>query len=683
MAKVAPIQNSFNGGELDPLVAARVDFNKRESSVALLQGYVPTIQGPAIRCPGTYHVAGVKNSAKAVRLIPFEFSTEQAYILEFGDAYIRFYRDQGQIESGGSPYEIASPYLEADLADIQFTQSADVLFIVHPDYATRELTRTGHTSWTLTSTTFRDGPYLPLNTTSTTLIASAATGSVTVTASSVTGINNNTGFQTTDVGRIMRILSGGFWAWGTITARSSTTQVTVTVESGSFPTGSGVATWRLGFWSATTGYPSTIAFYSDRLFFGGAAANSQRVDGSRTGDYDNFAPSDTDGTVVDDHAISVTVNSNKVNNATWMLDQDKGLILGTTGGEFVIRASAQNEALSPSNAKPDRTSPHGSARIMPVRVGPSLLYSQRAKRKLREMLYSLEADGYKSFDSSKLAHHILKSGIKELAYQQEPHSVVWCARNDGVLVGITYDKDEDVFAWFRRVMGGVSDANGSPAKVESIAVIPAPDGSYDELWLSVQRYVNGAVVRYVEYMVAYWGHDNVLEDAFFVDSGLTYSGAATSTLTGLNHLEGQTVTILANGALHPDKTVTAGQITLDYDVTKAHVGIRYESSIQSLSIEAGSEDGTPVGKTKRIHRLLIKVLNTLGLKYGPNANKLKEHVFRKASDPMGAPPPLFSGDISVTWEGDYQTQAQVYLRQDGPFPGTIAAMVPLMHTVDR
>jgi len=639
-----------------------------------------------VRRPGTKHVAEVKTSAKATRVIAFEFSTTQAYIIEVGDQYMRFYRDNGQIVSGMSAYEISTPYLEADIFDLQFTQSADVLFIVHPDYAPRELTRTGHTSWTLSETDFQDGPYLALNGTSTTLTASAMTGSVTVTASATTGINGGDGFKSTDVGRVLRIEDnggGGKWAWGEITGFTSTTVVTVEVKENNFPT-TGTTIWRLGAWSDTDGWPGTVTFYQDRLFYGGTTNYPQRVDGSRTGDYNNFAPSDlADGTVADDHAVSYTLNANNVNRTRWMLDQDKGLAIGTTGGEWLLRPSNRNEAISPTNVKADRATPHGSSKARPLRAGPGLLYIQRAGRKVREMVYSIDVDNYAAADVTKLAEHITKGGLVELAYQQEPYSIVWAVRNDGTLLGFTYDRTEDVLGWHRHIVGGVSDANGTQAQVESVAVIPSADGSYDELWLVVKRYIDGSTVRYVEYMVAYWDDETAQEDAFFVDSGLTYDGAAATTISGLDHLEGETVAVLADGAVHPSKTVASGQITLDYAASKVHAGLSYDSDLETLSIESGAADGTAVGKTKRIHRVIVKLLNTLGLKTGASSSDLTEYTFRKTSDPLGSAPPLFSGDIELPWEGGYATQARVYLRQTDPLPGTIVAVMPQMLTMDR
>jgi hypothetical protein len=225
MARVAAQLTNFTAGELSPRLDGRNDLAKYSAGCSTVENMVIYPHGAAARRPGTQYIASVKTAAAKTRLIPFEFSTEQTYILEFGNTYIRFYRDQGQIESGGLPYEIVSPYLTAELFDIKFAQSADVMYITHPNHQTRKLSRTGHTTWTLTAVEFTNGPFLDSNITTTTFTPdSAAVGvGVNVTASAVTGINNGSGFLTTDVGRQIRIGVG----YAIITARTSTTVVVV------------------------------------------------------------------------------------------------------------------------------------------------------------------------------------------------------------------------------------------------------------------------------------------------------------------------------------------------------------------------------------------------------------------------------------------------------------------------
>jgi hypothetical protein len=221
--------SSFVSGELGPKLEGRTDFDKYRTGCKTLENFIVHPQGAATRRVGTKFVSEVKTSANKTRLIPFEFSTTQTYILEFGNQYIRFYKDKARILSGGSAYEIVTPYLTAELFEIKFAQSADVLYICHPNHAVRKLSRTGHTSWTLEELLFSYGPYLDENSETTTMSVASVNGTgVTVTASSVTGINNNTGFQTTDIGRLIHVGYG--IGYGEIVSRISATQVTVDIE---------------------------------------------------------------------------------------------------------------------------------------------------------------------------------------------------------------------------------------------------------------------------------------------------------------------------------------------------------------------------------------------------------------------------------------------------------------------
>lgn len=671
--KVSPIQEVFNSGEFSPLMAARVRFQKYPNALAICKNMIPIVQGGVTRRSGTYHVVEVKDSSKATRVVQFEFSITQAYVIEMGNLYFRFCKDHGQIISG-TPVEVVTPYLEADLFQLKFTQSADVLYITHPSYASRKLSRTSHTAWTLTTIDFLDGPYINVNTTSTTITPSATTGvGITLTASVAL-------FAATDVGRLIRIQHSPTWGYAKITAFTSTTLVTADVKS-DFAAITAVTSWRLGAWSTTTGFPSCVTFYEDRLCFGGGVSYPQRLDCSKSGLYENFAPTNTAGVVAADNAIAVTLNASNVNVIRWIIDDEKGLLIGTTGGEWIVRPSTQSEALTQTNVAAKRSTTSGSANIQCLRAGKAAIYIQRAGLKLRELAYVYQDDGFRSPDMTVLSEHITYSGIKEFEFQQEPQSILWCVRNDGEVAALTYERDQDVLGWHRHILGGAFGTG--QAVVESVAVIPEPSGSYDECWFVVKRTINGSTKRYIEYMKKMWvGGDNK-DDAFYVDSGLTYSGAAATIMSGLGHLEGQTVTILADGAAHPTKVVSGGAITLDRSATKAHIGLGYNSDVKTMRIEAGSQDGTAQGKTKRIHRVVARLFETLGLKAGPSEDNLRAISFRKTSDPTNDSPPLFTGDKEIVWDGDYEKEGQMFFRQDQPLPFTLLAIMPHMVTQDR
>lgn len=745
MPKASPIQEAFNAGEFSPLMDARVRFDKYGSALRTCLNAVPIVEGGVTARPGTKFVAAVKDSSKATRLLPFEFSTTQAYVLEFGDLYMRVHKDHGQVtntatvitgitqanpgvvtaaahglsngdrvvitgvagmtqvnnreftvagatantfqlsgvnttgydaySSGGQVaeiYELVLPYVEADLFEIKVAQSADTLYVTHPGYAPRKITRTAHNNWTVAVISFQDGPYLPLNTTATTLTPSATTGAVTITASAAT-------FASTDVGRVVRIRSSGTWGWATITAFTSATQVTATVGS-AFGSTAAVTNWRLGVWSGTTGYPAAVTFYEDRLVFGGAPAAPQRIDGSNTGEYENFAPTAADGTVAASNAVSFTLNSSDVNVIRWLVDDEKGLLVGTTKGEWIVRPSTSSEALSATNVSAKRSTNNGCADIQPARTTKAPVYVQRSGRKLRSLTYVFELDGFHSPNLTRYASHVSESGIKEMDFQQEPHPVLWCVRNDGVVAGLTVDPDENVLGWHRQIFGGAFGSGDAMA--ESVASIPTPDGTSEEAWFIVKRTVNGNTVRYIEYLTPFWDGTLAQDQAFFVDCGLSYDGSPVSTLSGLFHLEGQTVAVLADGAVHPDVTVASGKVTLARSASVVHVGLAYDSDVETLRLEAGAADGTAQGKTKRIHSVVLRLFDTLGVKQGPSTDKLSPIYFRTASDEMSAAVPLFTGDIGVPFEGDYDSEGRVFVRRYQPLPMTLLAIMPQVSTQD-
>lgn len=677
MPRSSPIQNAFNAGQWSPSVYGRTDLDKYPSALALCENWIPLRQGPLLKRPGTKYVTDVKISSKKTRLVSFEFNDEQAYVLEFGDQYIRFYRDHAQIVSG-TAVEVSSPYLEAELFELQFAQSADLLYITHENHAPRQLARTSHTSWTLSEITFRNGPLLPdLDGLTTTTMSISGT---TLTASAVADINGGSGFVATDVGRFVAVWNGLSYQLSTIASITSTTQV----ELNDSLTASATTRWRLGLYSDTDGYPRAVTFFEDRLGFGGAPAAPQRFDLSETGDYTDFADADfLQASATDASSANYTLNSGRVNIIQWMTDSERGMAIETIGGEWIVRPSTQGEALTPSNVTAKRPTTYGGKLRQPVRVGNAVLFLDRPGRKLREISYTFESDAFQAADMTVLADAITTGGMDHLAHQQDPNNIVWAPRADGTLLGFTYDVEQAVAGWHQHVMGGVSDANGTQAVVESVTSIPEPNGAYDELWLVVKRYVNGATVRHIEYMAKHWEDGDAQADAYFVDAGITYDGVATTTITGLSHLEGETVSVLADGAVHPDRTVSSGQITLTSPAAKVHVGLAYNANMKTLRFEAGAADGTAQGKFQRISSLVVRLWQTLGLKIGPDEDTLDEIIFREPDDTPGSPPPLFTGDKAVeAWDSGYDRSTHIYIRSYQPVPASIQALMPRLTTQD-
>jgi len=663
---------SFVSGEFSPKMDGRTDFEKYSSGAKTLENFLVHPQGAATRRVGTQFIAEVKSSAAKTRLIPFEFSTTQTYILEFGNNYIRFFKDKGQILSGGSAYEISTPYLTAELFDIKFAQSADVMYITHPNHEVMKLSRTGHTSWTLTEVEFTDGPYLATNTTSTTLTpASAGVGTgINITASAVTGINGGAGFQTTDVGRIISFNSGK----AKITSRSSTTVVVCTITT-AFASTAATADWNLGAFSDTTGHPSCVSFFEQRLVFAGTLDEPQTLFFSKAGDYENM----TTGTNADD-AMVYTIASNQVNAIRYM-KAVRTLVVGTTGGEFTVSADGTDASITPTNITIKKQSSFGSANVDAIPAGNAILFLQKAKRKIRELQYNFDSDGYQAPDLTILNETVTDTGINEMSYQQEPGSNIWCVRDDGVLACLTYQRAENVTAWTRHIFGGEFDSGN--AVCESVASISGIL-TEDEVWVIVKRTINGATKRYVECFSDFDFDETDANDFKFLDSHLSYSGSATTTLSGLSHLEGQTVSILADGAAHANKTVNgSGQITLDRSVTKACVGLSYDSILQTMRIEGGAAEGTSQGKTKRISKVVLRLFETVGVKVGPSLTNLETIPFRTTSSLLSNPvDTLLSGDKEIEFNDDYNSDGFIFIKQDQPLPCSILAIYPTLVTSD-
>jgi len=734
MARVAAQLTNFTAGELSPRLDGRNDLAKYSAGCSTVENMVIYPHGAAARRPGTQFVASVKTPANNTRIIPFEFNTEQTYILELGNNYMRFYRDRGQILSNGNAYEISTPYTTAQIFDLKFAQSADVMYITHPSHQTRTLSRSGHTSWSLDVVNFTNGPFLDTNISTTTLTASGTSGSVTITASANV-------FVSTDVGRQVRI-GGGYSA---ITGFTNATTVTATTST-NFANTNASTDWSLGAFSTTTGFPSCVSFFEQRLVFAGTINNPQTVYFSKSGDYESM-DANIGGTVADDDAVVYTIASNQVNSIRFM-SSARTLIIGTAGGEFVVSGGGDNNAVTPTNIMIKKQSNHGAANVDAISVGNATLFLQRAKRKIRELAYNFDVDGYIAPDLTILAEHITEGNIVEMAYQEEPLAIIWCVRGDGQLIALTYQREQEVVAWHRHIIGG-SFGTGN-AVVESVAVIPTEDSEY-ELYVVVKRTIGGATTRYVEYLHTFdfTESDNttfnyldsqlglsksattltagisatattvpVASISGFTSSGkikiggeiISYSGITNLNLTGcvrgqnitsakahlsgavtkevvniitgLNHLNGQTVSILADGATHPTKVVSNNQITLDRFSTDVKIGLQYTSILKTMRIDAGSQDGTSQGKTKRIYEVTARLFETVGVEIGPDLDHMERIPFRTSADPMDQGIPPFTGDKQVEFRGNYDTDGFMMVRQTQPLPLTLLSLYPRLVTND-
>jgi hypothetical protein len=457
-----------------------------------------------------------------------------------------------------------------------------------------------------------------------------------------------------------------------ITGFTSGTVVTGTVNSkipdGCVGSGNPTYIWAHSLYSTVEGWPELVGLFRERLSFLKGLSLAMSV----SADYENFAGK-IGGQVTADAGIRITLPD--TNPARWLMDGND-LLVGTAGREIAVGKVTTTEPLGPSNIEAKKQTAYGSRAVEPVEVGNSVLIVTRSGTKLREIVFDWTRAAYVSSDLTVLSEHIAKAGLSQIAYQQEPYGIVWGCTVTGGLVGFTFNREQDVLAWHRHPIG----LNGI---VESVQSIPSPDGKRDDLWLIVKRTINGVTRRYVEYMMPEFdGDDSTIADAFYVDAGLTYSGASTVTIPGLDHLKGATVDILGNGAPQAQKVVSSlggGRwgVTLDYAVTKAQIGLPCPCRVKTVRLEAGSQLGTAQGKVKRITRLFLRLLKSLGGKFGSDTSGTMDDLqYRDAGALMDTPPALKTGDFKLPFPAGYDTDGYVTVYNDQPLPMTIISFTP-------
>lgn len=676
MALLFPSKPAFVSGKLSPRLFGRIDLEQFGVGLEECKNFVIFPHGGATFRSGTRFVSEVKDSENYVRLLPFIFNNEQANILEMGPEYIRIFSEYAHILDGSNPLELTTPYSQSDIDSVRYDQSGDIMYLVIREHAPKLVTRSSATDWSIDDFDFNDGPYEDVNTTATTFTASGTTGSVTITASAVTGINNNTGFQSTDVGRLIRTNVSSTWGWAEITAVTDTTHVTVTVHSAFGGTGA-TTEWRLGAWSDTTGWPEAVQFHQQRLFF----ARGQFIWGSKTGEFDNFAPSKTDGTVEDDHGVTYRLAAGRIDLIQW-LSSGRVLEVGSAGAEFTLTGGAQSgldSPLTPDSVLARKTTENGSYTVsQPVFTSRGTAFINRSGRKLLNYYYSFENDNYVASDITLLAEDITYPSIFEVAYQSEPDLVIWALRADGTLLGCTFNPSQDVVAWHEHELGG--EYEGGPPVVESVVTIPSSSGSHDEVWISVLREIDGVEKRYIEVFESLFTPLNTVEDAFFVDSGLSYDDVPEDTFGGLDHLEGQTVAILADGSVHPERVVTNGEVQLDYAASVVHIGLPYQGKLILLPFEPGDLRNPITSQRTRVISVGVVYYRTVLAEVGIQGMPLEIFNGRLTSDNLGEPLEPRTGFTRVPVESNSEYRNRITIEQNFPLPCTILSALPVIET---
>jgi hypothetical protein len=457
-----------------------------------------------------------------------------------------------------------------------------------------------------------------------------------------------------------------------ITAVNSATEAEITVITDfAYKTSDGdkgiTNRWYEGSWSDVRGYPRAFNFFGGRVIYGGSIFEPQRLWLSLVDDYENF-----EAGVNDADSFAITIDAGDRDAIQWIASSNSVLI-GTSGSEYRLRSTSYDSPITPTNYTIRRQTTRGCAPIQTILAGDAVLFVDFVNKKIREMTFNYEKDKYLALDMNSLAEHITKDRtIVDWAYQKNPDPIIWCVFSDGVIASMTYEREQNVIAWSEHPLGGDGFA-------ESFCVTPADNE--DVITLCVKRTINGSEVHYVEQMQPrYWGADK--KDCFFVDCGLIYNGVATTTLTGLDHLEGKTVKINGNGAEFPDRVVLGGQISLPEEVTYAIVGLSYTYKLSPVSLEVPSRDGAMHGTIKKVAEVSISFLDTLGVQYGVDEDHLFDIDFR-TTEPYSSPPNLFTGDKVVNINGGFDIDTNILITGNGIYPCTVKAILPRVSITGR
>lgn len=811
---VSAMQASFAGGEISPNLYGRVDLERYASSLRRCRNFMVRQFGGVDNRAGFRFLGEAKNSSQKCRLIPFQFSVSQTFALEFGVGYMRVWANGSPViyTSGanvGQPVEVVTPYAESDLFMLKFTQSADVMTICHAAYPPMEIRRYGNEDWRTALVSTNDGPFQDGNVDEAVTVAtSGETGSVTLTSTSAI-------FTAEQVGTLFfieQLNTGDIAKWETdksvilgqqvrystnyyeCTRAGKTGTVAPTHTSGRaldgwygddnsvewlyIHSGNGIARittvsgdgltatadvvnrlpkdlvatpsykWSKFAWNSVDGYPSTVVYFQQRLMFAASTAFPQTVWTSKSGDYKDFS---TSVPSVDDDAISYTYAGRQLNKILHLIDVGS-LVALTSGGEYKVNGD-QTGTLTPSTFNFSSQGQNGASDVPPIAISNVALFVQRKGGAVRDLAYSFDVDGFQGSDLTILANHLfIGHQIIDWAFAITPFSIVWCIRDDGLLMGLTYLRDQQVVAWHPHPA-----TNGYYESVCSIS-----EGSEDAVYAVVRRIINGQTKRYVERLDSRIFTD--ISDSFIVDSGLSYDGRNTDasrtviltggsgvwdyridyTLTmsgasyflpgnvgdeiqlpytedatdknlkllivavssgnvvtaranrnvpaqfqgaataswnmakanfsGLSHLEGQTVSILSDGNVEPQKVVTGGAISLETPGAVVHVGLPIDAVIETLDINFSGQE-TILDKKKIINKADIMVQDSRGIFAGTPGGKMYEYPQREFEfydDPVANKTGLVTVDLSSEWDKN----GRVIISQSDPLPLSILSIIP-------
>jgi hypothetical protein len=487
------------------------------------------------------------------------------------------------------------------------------------------------------------------------------------------------------------------WTWFKITAvAGGGASITATSQGEVGLVDVNTREWRMGILGGDNKWPSAIEIHQQRLVVAASSQYPTTIWLSEAGDFLSFAPDSKIGVstgtadsigqtimgeqILDNNAISLTIDSDTVDEIYW-IEEGKKLAIGTSGGIFNLYGSETSYTITPTNFSLIRDTSWEAADIKPARVGNAMIYVQFNRRKLRVLTFSGEDVQYESSEISYQADELVGKEVKELVYQKQPHSLTWCRLKDGTLASLSYEDTMPVVGWGHHTLGGTqADATlGNHAKVESMAVIPH-DGR-DQLWLIVKRDIHGSTVRYVEFLEKFYEPSETDQElAHFVDCGL-YKTASSFTTAQFAHLKNESIRILGDGAVQNDVTVgtdSNGTVTIGSAVTKLVGGLAYDSHVVLLTPKQAVDGSLFVVGRDRVVKAHLSLHDSLGVKIGLSSmttSEMEEFIFRLTADPLNTKVPLFTGTKTANIMSRSLDEESIKIVCDQPFPVTLVALV--------
>jgi hypothetical protein len=616
---------SFAAGELAPELFGRSDLRAFENGARRLRNVVIQPTGGVARRPGLLHVAMLPGLA---RLIPFEFNTEQTYLLALTEGELRVFIGDALVAT------LPAPFSTAMQPQIAYTQSADTLLLFHPDVPPQRLTRSSHTAWTLAPLAFVQAPFHGF-TTGVAVAASATTGSVTVTASANV-------FSAAHVGTRIRINGKRLL----VTALISAQQVTAMVEDtliGTLPT----QDWEETAFSSLRGWPVCACFHQDRLVLGGSRDLPNRLWMSRTGDLANF---DT-GSGLDDEAIEFALVSDQV-NAIRAVFSGRHLQVFTSGAEWMVTG----DPLTPSSVQLNRQTRVGSPvdrQVPPVDVDGATLFIARSGRAVHEFAYTDVADAYQANDLALVARHLVERPVS-MAFDQTMR-LLHVVMADGTIATLTLYRAEQVTAWTRQETDGFFRA------------VAETEG---RVYAVVERFGTARLERFdpdAGFDATAWGSAMTPQDEW----------------SGLGHLEGRAVGVLADGGPRAGGMVADGRITLDHPAGAVQIGLPFRHVIEPLPPALAGASGSataPLRLVSATFRLLATPALAVDLGRG-----VQPVPFRRLDTAMlDAAPTAFTGDVTLRALGWRRDAMAPLWRVEGdvPLPLTLLSVTTDMRMTD-